>query len=157
MKKLENQKFTAGLALSSSKGFTLIELMVVIAIIGILSGIVMTSLGTAKNKSKNAAIQSGLGSLRAQAEIYFSDNGTYAGIFSSPPACGSTNSGVKMILDKLNADASSDTACWVSDGSAYAVSARLSNNTGGIATYWCVDSTGKSQIQANHISSEACQ
>ena len=49
------------------KGFTLIELLIVIAIIGVLSAVVIVSLGSQTENAEDAAVQSGVSSLRASA------------------------------------------------------------------------------------------
>lgn len=55
---------------NKSKGFTLIELLVVIAIIGILASVVLASLNSARNKSKDAKIVAQLKSMIPQAQLY---------------------------------------------------------------------------------------
>ena len=64
---------------SYRKGFTLIELLVVIAIIGVLTSVVLASLTTARSKARDAATKSGLSTLRSQAELYNTVNGSYKG------------------------------------------------------------------------------
>jgi prepilin-type N-terminal cleavage/methylation domain-containing protein len=54
-----------------SKGFTLIELLVVVAIIGILATVVLSSLGDARNRAKDASIKATLSNMRAQSEIQY--------------------------------------------------------------------------------------
>lgn len=66
-----------------TKGFTLIELLVVIAIIGILSAVVVVSINSARDKSKAVFIKSSLKSLYSEAEIFYTQNGTYAGLYNT--------------------------------------------------------------------------
>jgi len=58
-------------------GFTLIELLVVIAIIGILSSVVMASLNSAREKSRDVRRAADLSSLALALELYFDDAGKY--------------------------------------------------------------------------------
>ncbi len=57
--------------MKTKKGFTLIELMVVIAIIAILSTIIIASLGKAKAKSRDAKRVSDIANLQVTLELYF--------------------------------------------------------------------------------------
>lgn len=58
-------------------GFTLIELLVVIAIIGILASVVLASLNSAREKSRNAAFVSQIKEVQTSIERFYIDNGFY--------------------------------------------------------------------------------
>ena len=58
-------------------GFTLIELIVVIAIIGVLSGVILVALSSARAKTRDATRKAQLIELNTAINHYFSQNGTY--------------------------------------------------------------------------------
>jgi prepilin-type N-terminal cleavage/methylation domain-containing protein len=65
------------------KGFTLVELLITIAIIGILAGIAITSYVGSTTKAARSEAYSNLESLRLLEESFFADNGDYTGALGS--------------------------------------------------------------------------
>jgi Tfp pilus assembly protein PilE len=144
----------------------LIELLVVIAIIGILSSVVLASLTTARSKGNDAAITSELSNMRAQAELFYSNNNNSYGsttaantlgatcvtqtlnLFGSTSVTGSLKTLFEDVIKKAGPG---KTWCSVSaTGDAWAVSASTS------AGNWCVDSTGKSVDKTMSGTAGAC-
>jgi type IV pilus assembly protein PilA len=75
---LEEKMFTKMIA-KDEKGFTLIELMIVIAIIGILAAIAIPQFSAYRTRSFNAAANADLRNAATAQEAYFVDNQRYAG------------------------------------------------------------------------------
>jgi prepilin-type N-terminal cleavage/methylation domain-containing protein len=61
-------------------GFTLVELLVVIVVLGVLSAIVVFSVGGINNKSKSAACNSDVASVQTAEEAYYAQNNSYTTI-----------------------------------------------------------------------------
>jgi type IV pilus assembly protein PilE len=83
VKPLKRNSAKAGL---SQKGFTLIELMITVAIIGILAAVALPSYTAYVLRGKAAEAPSNLANLRVQMEQYYQDNRTYVGGNCTPTA-----------------------------------------------------------------------
>lgn len=64
-------------ALDNERGFTLIELMIVVAIIAILAGILIPNFVNARSQAQTAACESNLRSIATALELYYADNQIY--------------------------------------------------------------------------------
>lgn len=84
---------------STGHGFTLIELMIAVAIIGILAAVAIPQYRDYVTRSRLADAGSGLTTMRAQMERYYQDNRTYAnwGTFVSP--CNNTATAARTFGD----------------------------------------------------------
>lgn len=136
---------------SKARGFTLIELLVVIAIIGILAGIVLASLSTARSGASGAKIKEELSSLRTSGEIYYGahSNKYQTGAVAITACSGGTagdrvfndtsSGGAGLVASITNAATAVD--CGINAaGSAWSMAATMPDGS-----YWCVDSSGASK------------
>lgn len=127
----------------------MIEMLVVIAVIGILAATVLTSLGPARSKAKDTRIKSALNQARAIAETI------YDGDYSDLPA-----SGVVPLDDTVLGDMATEiddnngelNLFKSADEQDYAMWSVLNDGT----TYHCVDSQGNSEEVTTAPTSESC-
>lgn len=70
----------------NKKGFTLLEVLIVVTIVGILASVVIFSTSLSKNKGADSGIQSALRQATGQAEVYYNSNNlSYEGVCIDDP------------------------------------------------------------------------
>lgn len=117
--------------MNKQKGFTIIELIVVIAIIAVLASIVMVNVTSYIAKGKDAAIKGNLLSAMTDAAVYYDLNTTGAAV------CADTASGFKTAYDAAAAISGAESCA--DDTGKFCACAQLMSDT---TKYFCVDSVG---------------
>jgi type IV pilus assembly protein PilA len=118
-------------AVRTEKGFTLIELMIVVAIIGILAAIAIPNFLQYQSRSRQAEARTNLGGIFVAETSYLADNGRYgsfqetgftlAGVtnrytYRSPANGGAAGSAAAQGVDMFNTNAGSAAAGGVTVG-----------------------------------------
>ncbi len=138
-----------------SRAFTLLELMVVVAIIGLMATIVLLNTWGQREKAKDANVKSYIHQVRNAAEFsYIRDNESYAMVCDGSDNTLS-NSGDFRILEEaiMNENGNLPVKCFVSaDGKDFAVSSPLSTGK-----HWCLESAGTTIEIDDAITSATCE
>jgi len=129
--------------MNKSRGFTIIELIVVIAIIAILAAIVLVNVTQYINKSKDASIKANIDTIMTNSAVYLADqtkgNGDYADFMDKPeytiPEEQITNQDGTVVTAECNGVLT--TACDDTDDQAFCISVVLTD-----ASTYCKDSSG---------------
>jgi prepilin-type N-terminal cleavage/methylation domain-containing protein len=109
-------------AKQTQKGFTIVELLIVIVVIGILAAITIVAYSGIQNRASDASVQSDLANITKAFEIFKIDNGQYPTAVPGIPIPTSINvkvgKGAYMISPTTPTNL---TACFSDDGSEVAV------------------------------------
>ena len=116
----------------SKVGFTMIEMLVVISIIGVLASIVLVPLNNARNRGKDASAKTTMSDIRVYADVFFTNHGySYANLCD-----GVTDPEVGKLLQAVQNQTGNPAVCNPS-ASNYAVWVKLRSDQ-----YFCVDNEG---------------
>jgi len=124
-------------------GFTLIELMIVVAIIGILAAIAIPNFLRFQLKAKSSEGKTNLAAIRTAEESYFAEYGVYVSSDPSPTAIGNN---AKVTFTHPSAGQGFDQLGWEPEGEVFFnYSAAINGNNYTAAAMANIDNAGNAQ------------
>lgn len=114
----------------SNKGFTLIELMIVVAIIGILAAIAIPNFLRFQLKSKSSEGKVNIAAIRTAEESYLAEFGVYVGTAAAAPPLANVGAAKTPFVEVANPGQDFDTLGWQPEGQvffSYAVAINAGN------------------------------
>jgi len=136
-------------------GFTLIEMLVVVAVIGILSSVLLNALGPAKDKAKDSRIIQEMNQVRTLAETIY--DGDYNALERLPKPIESIgNENIRILAEDISKQGGEITLRISQDGTNYIAYTPLNIKVGSESApqtnYYCLDSSGRTSFTSSDLS-----
>ncbi|MEK7506156.1 MAG: type II secretion system protein [Patescibacteria group bacterium] len=142
----------------SKEGFTLIEMLVVVAVIGLLSSVILVALGPAKEKAKDSRIIQEVNQVRSLAETMY--DGSYRILPQLPSVIEIGNKNLKELADDIALQGGALTIINPAPFKGYSAYSKLNTKLGDAANpviqYYCIDSVGHSVNTTIEPSTPTC-
>jgi prepilin-type N-terminal cleavage/methylation domain-containing protein len=87
-------------SIKQDKGFTIIELLIVIVVIGILAALVLNAFGNIQERARDTERKTDINSIHTQLELYYADSTSYPN--------GTTKAALSTAMPDLNDEALTD-------------------------------------------------
>lgn len=138
----------------ATAGFTLMEVLMYVIIVGILASVVMSAIRIARESSADANIKANLNNIRTEATSFFDRNNNYGTPGTSCTQQGSVFDDPRIARQIESAETTSlQSATCANSAAKWVISVPLRNEAGS----WCVDEQGTARSGTANTTTIECE